>query len=197
MPITKVKTCKQIIRHFFSFQFISRHTVIQKHPLTACLFSMLLAPALLVCPALADDLSHSLVKSIEKSLPTGWSIDGKPYHYDNSTLYTYIDGGADIFLKHGFKQLTGAVCKSSSHPLDAVTIDIYVLSGVQNASALFARKKSGKTLKLKGAGVACEGKGYLCMYNSKLYIELQVSGASSSDPSFMRQIASSLLRKLP
>jgi len=217
LPDTKDKICSQILHHLFdqykkcrsdlwSRKYRSQSELLQSYGIfinslkyfsTAFLVSALFAPALLVYPASADDLFPVLVRGIEKSMPAGWSIDGKPYQYDNVTLYTYIDGGADMFLKHGFKQLTGAVCKSPSHSSDSVTIDIYVLSSEQNAAALFGRKKSGKTLQLKGAGEACEGKGYLCMYKGRFYVELQASGSASSEPSFMRQIVESLIRNLP
>ena len=174
-----------------------RHYLILKYLLIVVIFPALLAPVLFLRPASADDSSPILARSIEQSLPAGWSIDGRPYHYDNATLYTYIDGGADLFLKHGFQQLTGAVCKAALHPSDSVTIDIYDLSSDQNAATLFGRKKSGNAFQINGAGAACEGKGYLCMYKGRFFVELQSSGSKSSEPSFIRQTAASLIEHLP
>lgn len=36
----------------------------------------------------------------------GWTLAGQPQTFSSDTLYDYIDGGADLYLKYEFKELT-------------------------------------------------------------------------------------------
>ena len=52
--------------------------------------------------------------SLEKMLPStgfskGWALDGKATTYTKDTLYTYINGEAELYMPYGFSTLVSVL----------------------------------------------------------------------------------------
>lgn len=97
---------------------------------------------------------------IPNQLPAGFGFAHSPEIYgtyekpcENGTIYDYINGGGEVYIKHGFKEITHIVLKDSSK--NSITLDIYNMGTPKNAKAAFADETicpEGFTLKNIGKG---------------------------------------------
>ena len=81
----------------------------------------------------------------------GWRRSGEPEIYKKDGLYGYIDGGAEIFLEYGFKELSvtryaaghAAAGGSGKAAPKAVTLEIYRMESPADAFGIFSIKRTG------------------------------------------------------
>ncbi len=72
----------------------------------------------------------------------GWTPSGEPQHYAGEELYTYIDGGAEIYQEYGFKQVLAQDYKNAAGR--GLTLEIYEMKSPEAAFGAFTFKASGK-----------------------------------------------------
>jgi len=85
----------------------------------------------------------------------GWTRDGAPQEFEGEDLYTYIDGGAEIYREYGFRRV---VVQDYENPRGkSVSLEIFEMETPAAAFGMFTFKRSGggKTLNL-GAGAELE-----------------------------------------
>jgi len=70
-----------------------------------------------------------------QAIPAGWTEASRAV-YDRKTIFDYIDGGADRYLKKGFRQLYAARYVNAAK--DELTVDLYDQGTPANAAAIFA-----------------------------------------------------------
>jgi hypothetical protein len=94
-------------------------------------------PAALAALALAA-LGACRGGPVRGALPAGFNLQ-QSARYDRTTLYDYVDGGADRYLKRGFRGLvTGRYANRAG---DEVTVDAYDLGAPAHAAALMAETR--------------------------------------------------------
>lgn len=78
-------------------------------------------------------------------LPDGFTFARPPEFYGtyekpgkNGTIYDYINGGGEIYIKHGFREVTHMVLKDSRQ--NSITLNIFDMGTPGNAAAAFADK---------------------------------------------------------
>jgi hypothetical protein len=82
--------------------------------------------------------------------------------YDGETVFDYMDGAAELYLRHGFKTLRVWSGKAAGADL---TVELYLLDSPENARTLFDQVKGGtegtdgatRTALGPGAGAAAAG----------------------------------------
>jgi hypothetical protein len=85
----------------------------------------------------------------------GWTRDGGPQEFEGEDLYTYIDGGAEIYREYGFRRV---VVQDYEDPQGkSVSLEIFEMETPAAAFGMFTFKRSGggKPLAL-GAGADLE-----------------------------------------
>jgi hypothetical protein len=85
----------------------------------------------------------------------GWTRDGGPQEFEGEDLYTYIDGGAEIYQEYGFRRV---VVQDYEDPQGkSVSLEIFEMETPAAAFGMFTFKRSGggKPLAL-GAGAELE-----------------------------------------
>jgi hypothetical protein len=85
----------------------------------------------------------------------GWTRDGGPQEFEGEDLYTYINGGAEIYQEYGFRRV---VVQDYENPQGkSVSLEIFEMETPAAAFGMFTFKRSGggKTLAL-GAGAELE-----------------------------------------
>jgi hypothetical protein len=70
-----------------------------------------------------------------RSLPAGWTEESRST-YDEKTIFDYIDGGAERYLRRGFHRLYTARYVDAAK--DELTVDLYDMGNPENAAAIFA-----------------------------------------------------------
>lgn len=78
-----------------------------------------------------------------QSLPEGFTFVRTPEYYGtyekelaNGTIFTYMNGGGEVYISHGFKELTHILLKDKLD--NTITLIIFNMGTVKNAEAAFA-----------------------------------------------------------
>ena len=72
----------------------------------------------------------------------GWAKDGGPQEFAGEDLYTYIDGGAEIYQEYGFRRVVLQDYKNGSGK--SVSLEIFEMETPEAAYGMFTFKRSGK-----------------------------------------------------
>lgn len=82
-------------------------------------------------------------KYVPGTLPTGFTHAQPPEFYGtyenmgkNGTIYDYINGGGEVYIKHGFREVTHIILKDNNK--NSITMDIFDMGTPKNAAAAFA-----------------------------------------------------------
>jgi len=67
----------------------------------------------------------------------GWKPAGKDSVYNRSTLYEYIDGGAEFYLSYGFKEVINRRYTSAGKP--DIMVDLFDMATAPNAFGVFSQ----------------------------------------------------------
>ncbi len=100
----------------------------------------------------------------------GWAKDGEPQEYEGEDLYTYIDGGAEIYQEYGFRRVIIQDYKNAKGK--SVSLEIFEMESPAAAFGMFSFKRSGngKTISL-GAGAELEAY-YLNFWKGRFLVTL-------------------------
>jgi len=100
----------------------------------------------------------------------GWAKDGEPQEYEGEDLYTYIDGGAEIYQEYGFRRVILQDYKNAKGK--SVSLEIFEMETPAAAFGMFTFKRSGsgKTVSL-GAGAELEAY-YLNFWKGRFLVTL-------------------------
>jgi hypothetical protein len=105
----------------------------------ACL---IVAAALLACgqrgaeaPPAAVDLRGLLP---DPSTLAGWRVAAGPVEFTPATLFEYLDGGAERYLKHGFRALIQVRYEAAADVRAAVTLDVYDMGSDLGAFGIYS-----------------------------------------------------------
>lgn len=124
----------------------------------------------------AADAQKQFANLLREPLPGHPSAKALPTFYNPDGLYQYIDGGADIYLLYGFKNLLHQDFKSGAAEL---TVDIYEMDKNEDAFGIYAAERSPA---YKFIAIGVEGyrdKGVLNFLQDHYYVKLSGSGANA------------------
>jgi hypothetical protein len=101
---------------------------------------------------------------------SGWTKDGDFQEYEGEDLYTYIDGGAEIYQEYGFLRVILQDYKNANGK--SVSLEIFEMETPAAAFGMFSFKRSGggKSVSL-GAGAELEAY-YLNFWKGKFLVTL-------------------------
>ena len=76
----------------------------------------------------------------------GWKRTGAPERFNKEGLYGYIDGGAEIVLQYGFRELTVFKFKPAAAPAaeKELVLEIYLMNSAQAAFGIYSTKLEGE-----------------------------------------------------
>jgi hypothetical protein len=82
----------------------------------------------------------------------GWFRDGEAQDFRGEDLYTYIDGGAEIYQEYGFRRVVVQDYKDAGGR--SVNLELFEMASPEAAFGMFTFKRSGrgKVLSLGGGG---------------------------------------------
>jgi hypothetical protein len=115
------------------------------------------------------------VKDLASSLPDrvlDWKTFGKDMVYDRTTLYDYLDGGAEVYLAFGYKEVL--VRKFADASKNEIHLDIYDMGTSAEAFGLFSCDRQDPEA---GLGQESEyGLGLLRFYQGRYFVSITASG---------------------
>jgi len=100
----------------------------------------------------------------------GWTKDGEPQEYEGEDLYTYIDGGAEIYQEYGFRRVILQDYENAQGK--SISLEIFEMESPAAAFGMFSFKRSGtgKDIPL-GAGAELEAY-YLNFWKGRFLVTL-------------------------
>ncbi len=121
----------------------------------ATIYATLLPVALVAVAALvwADPASGALAQFLPSpaEIP-GWQPERAPQEAEGEALFRLINGGAEIYLRHGFVRAVLQVYVRSDQAL--LHVEIYQMAGEDGARRVFAEREGGRSASV---GVGAEG----------------------------------------
>lgn len=108
----------------------------------------ILTPILLIFFVTATMSAGPLL--ISSDLP-GWKISD-PDFYSAKQLYGYINGGAELYLEYGFRQVSAQRCSKGDHELQ---VDIYQMVSPEAALGIWSILRGDCPDQLSGAKWSC------------------------------------------
>jgi len=110
--------------------------------------------AVLFLAFLAAPACSTSTSPLDRELSGGFLDTEESEDYNRGTLYTYMDGGADLYLEYGFSSLS---VRRYARGRDRYLVELYEMKAPESASAIYTcnRRAGSETELLKGcpAGV--------------------------------------------
>ena len=104
-----------------------------------------------------------------------WKKTGSPRVFDNKTLFTYIDGGAELYISYGFKKLTAFGYVRGKD--EEIKVDIFDMGNSYNAFGIFSHDRESLGTEF-GQGSEYSA-GFLNFWKDRYYVCL--TGYPQSD----------------
>ncbi len=102
----------------------------------------------------------------------GWKWDGKGMNYNSKTLFSYMDGAAELYLTYGFQNLTVRRFEKSNRP--PITLEVYEVASSEDAYGVFSYEHQDETA---GIGQGSEfGGGLLRFWKGKYFVSVYAEG---------------------
>jgi len=125
--------------------------------------------------------------SQEISLPSeaaGWKRDKKDLRYNSKTIFSYMDGAAELYLAYGFENLTVRRFEKSSQA--PITLEVYEMASSEDAYGVFSYEHQDESA---GIGQGSEfGGGLLRFWKGKYFISIYAEGEGREVESGILQI---------
>jgi len=99
-----------------------------------------------------------------------WRMKGDPQVFAGQDLFTYIDGGADIYLEYGFRKV---LVQDYQGPAGkTISVEIFEMENPGAAFGMYAFKKGSKGREVGGEGRGQMGDYYLNIWKGRFLITL-------------------------
>jgi len=130
------------------------------------------------------------------SLPSeadGWKWDGKDTKYNSKTIFSYMDGAAELYLAYGFENLTVRRFEQSNQP--PITFELYEMASSEDAYGVFSYEHQDETA---GIGQGSEfGGGLLRFWKGKYFISIYAEGQGTEIESGILKIGKAAANSIP
>ena len=93
-----------------------------------------------------------------------WKLSDGPRYFGPDNLYDLINGGSEVYIAYGLKEMAVAEFRAADTPNAAVTVEVYDLGSPLNAFGRFSKFLDGKTdpaSAAEGVPGAVAGRGML------------------------------------
>ena len=132
----------------------------------------------------------------EVSLPTeaaGWKWDGKETKYNSKTLFSYIDGAAELYLAYGFQNLTVRRFEKSNQP--PMILELYEMASSEDAYGVFSFEHQDEDA---GIGQGSEfGGGLLRLWKGKYFVSIYAEGEGAEVESGILKMGRAAANSIP
>jgi hypothetical protein len=140
-------------------------------------------------------------ESLEKMLPSagfskGWALDGKVTTYAKDTLYTYINGEAELYMPYGFSTLVSALYKEQRDSDTALVVDIFQMGSIIDAFGIYSYYRDTNIEKIKIGSDGFIDESQLMFYKDRYFVRLSASGDNPERDVFI-SCAEAIAKKIP
>ena len=153
--------------------------------LTAVLVGLGLIWAPGVAAATADPAILLLFPKPEEARP--WVSEGPAQLAEGQELFALIDGGAELFLRHGFER--AAVQSYTFAGGRHIQVEIYMMRSVDGAADVFARKTGPGELPLALGDAGAGGEYYIVFRRGRFLVTVTAGDADADAKAAVLRIA--------
>jgi hypothetical protein len=138
-------------------------------------------------------------ESVSKLLPKqgeyfNWVIKDSPEIYSGDNLYSYINGGADVYLEYGFIEVVS--CKYTNYSAAGIHIEIYSMSDAAAAFGVISLSTSAKGKPLELGDNSFLYDYYLEIWKASYFIRCTASKKENGMMDTLRLFAENIVRKI-
>jgi hypothetical protein len=145
-------------------------------------------------------------QAVQRNLPpdfmglaglTGWVLSGNPRTFSRDGLYGYVDGGAEVFLQYGFRDLTvfNLIPDKAADPKKAITLEIFRMDSPKDAFGIFSTRREGGELVSPGIKTFhWLGQEQASLVKGNLFINILAAGCTQAE---VGDFVASLVVNLP
>ncbi|MBI5585983.1 MAG: hypothetical protein HY892_19400 [Deltaproteobacteria bacterium] len=158
-----------------------------------CLFFLAFVPAAPV--AAAGEREKPLLPPSDFS--PGWILEGPVKNYTPDDLFEYINGEAELYLQHGFKDLVSGFYLNDRNDKQGLSADIYRLASPLEAFGLYSRYR-GRGVRIVEIGL--EGfisAAQMMFCQGRYFVQLNASGTASLEARVFLALARAISAGLP
>jgi hypothetical protein len=140
-------------------------------------------------------------ESLEKLLPSAgfsksWALDGEVTVYTKDTLYTYINGEAELYMPYGFSRLVSALYTKQGDSGAALVVDIFQMGSILDAFGIYSYYRSTDMEKIKIGSDGFIDESQLMFYKDRYFVRLSTSGDNPERNIFI-SCAEAIAKKIP
>ncbi|MGO8988170.1 MAG: DUF6599 family protein [bacterium] len=123
----------------------------------------------------------------------GWKWDGKEMRYNSKTLFSYMDGAAELYLAYGFQNLTVRRFEKSNQP--PILLELYEMASSEDAYGLFSFEHQDEPV---GIGQGSEfGGGLLRFWKDKYFVSIYAEGEGADVESGILKMGRAAANSIP
>jgi hypothetical protein len=148
-------------------------------------------------PAMGDETTSRL-QELAQGLPEvidNWSKSSVFAEYDSDNLYTYINGGAELYISFQFINLVSLSYRNEED--EEIQIDIFDMGSSKNAYGIFSHSR--ETIDdFVGADIESEyGGGLLTFWKGQYYVSILAYPETDSKKLLVRTLAGRIEAQIP
>jgi hypothetical protein len=121
--------------------------------------------------------------------------DGPAQLAAGQELFALINGGAELFLRHGFER--AAVQNYTLAPERHIQAEIYTMQSTDGAAEVFARKSGQGEQPISLGDGGAEGEYYIVFRRGRLLVTVSAGDATADAEAALLRIARAIERRIP
>lgn len=135
----------------------------------------------------------TLIEMVKIKLP-GWKLEGPIKTYDKSTLFDYIDGGAELYFAYDFREVVTAEYTDGKA---TIHIDIYDMSNPESAFGIYSlnKYKDANYVEIGNEGILTDAN--LDFWKGRYFCKVYCSDASESYITIVKRIGNDISELIP
>jgi hypothetical protein len=131
-----------------------------------------------------DDTTHDISALLPDSVE-GWLRASDDQRYDRTNLFDYINGGAELYLSFGFKELVNRTYSRSGQP--EIIVDIFDMQSPRDAFGVFSHSR--ETIDTTFGQGSQKSGGLLLFWKDRFYVSILASPETGESKKAVGQLA--------
>jgi len=135
---------------------------------------------------------------LDRFLPqeiAGYRKIGPDVQHTPDDLYQYIDGGAELFISYGFRDMAGRQYARAEDPDDTITVDIFDMGHSFNAFGVFSQ--GCETIQTTIGQASQYAGGLLTLWKGRFYISIMGFPGTEQKKEVVFTLAQGIARSIP
>lgn len=124
-----------------------------------------------------------------------WLKTGKLEYYQTDELFFLINGGADLYLEYGFKEVVAQTYQNNAN--SQISVEIYNMGSDDSAFGIFANSKTSDGEAANMGDKAWKSKNALIIWKGHYFILLRSANQDESVSEGFCLLADQVLNKIP